>query len=203
MSEIKGVYSAINAVQKDLARTGITKSRRNTQQGYQFRGIDDVFNTLSPLLAEHGLCILPRIMSRECQERTTAKGGTIFYVVVEAEFDFVASSDGSSHVVRTYGEAMDSADKATNKAMSAAYKYAALQAFSIPTEADNDADLHTHQVVPERKIDTSRILEAFHPHGITQSDLESHIGRAADEWTAEDAKTLRAYLRAQKQEKTS
>lgn len=138
-----GIYAAINAVQRDLAKTGITKDRKNLQQGYSFRGIDDVFNALSPLLAEHELCILPRILTRECVERQTAKGGTIFYVTVEAEFDFVCAKDGSKHVVRTFGEAMDSADKATNKAMSAAYKYAAFQAFAIPTEGDNDADAHT------------------------------------------------------------
>lgn len=137
------VYEAINKVQADLAHTGITKDRKNAQQGYNFRGIDDVYNALSPLLAKHGLCILPRILARECQERQTQKGGVLFYVTVEAEFDFVCAEDGSKHVVRTFGEAMDSADKATNKAMSAAYKYAAFQAFAIPTEADNDADAHT------------------------------------------------------------
>ena len=42
---------------------------------------------------------------------------------------------------------MDSADKATNKAMSAAYKYAAFQAFAIPTQGDNDADATTHEVL--------------------------------------------------------
>ena len=140
------VYSAINAVQAELARDGITKDRRNQQQGYNFRGIDDVYNALSPLLAKHGLCILPRILTRECQERATQKGGVLFYVTVEAEFDFVCAEDGSKHVVRTFGEAMDSADKATNKAMSAAYKYAAFQAFAIPTEGDNDADAHAPQV---------------------------------------------------------
>jgi hypothetical protein len=142
------IYSAINAVQRDLSQQGITKGNRNTQQNYNFRGIDDVYNALSPLLAKHGLCILPRMISRECQERTTAKGGILFYVTVEAEFDFVAAEDGTKHVVRTFGEAMDSGDKATNKAMSAAYKYACMQAFSIPTEGDNDADATTHDVAP-------------------------------------------------------
>lgn len=139
------VYSAINAVQGELSRDGITKDRRNQQQGYNFRGIDDVYNALSPLLAKHGLCILPRILTRDCQERATQKGGVLFYVTVEAEFDFVCAEDGSKHTVRTFGEAMDSADKATNKAMSAAYKYAAFQAFAIPTEGDNDADAHHPQ----------------------------------------------------------
>lgn len=137
------VYKSINAVQDDLAKEGITKNRKNTQQGFNFRGIDDVYNALSPLLAKHGLCIIPRMLSRQCTERATQKGGTLFYVVVEAEFDFVCAIDGSMHTARTFGEAMDSADKATNKAMSAAYKYAAFQAFCIPTEGDNDADAHT------------------------------------------------------------
>lgn len=140
------VYQAINKVQAALAKAGITKDKRNQQQGYNFRGIDDVYNALSPLLAEHGLCILPRILTRQCDERTNSKGTALFYVTVEAEFDFVCAEDGSTHTVRTFGEAMDSGDKATNKAMSAAYKYAAMQAFAIPTEADNDADAHTHQV---------------------------------------------------------
>ena len=141
------VYKAINAVQAELAKTGILKSRRNTQgSGYNFRGIDDVYNAIAPLLAQHGLCILPRILGRTCDERQTKAGGAIFYVTVEAEFDLVCAEDGSKHTVRTFGEAMDTSDKATNKAMSAAYKYAAFQTFAIPTEADNDADSSTHEV---------------------------------------------------------
>lgn len=155
------VYKAINAVQAKLAKTGISKDRKNTQgNGYMFRGIDDVYNALSPLLAEHGLCIMPRILSRECVERQSQKGGALFYVTVEAEFDFVCAADGSRHVVRTFGEAMDSGDKATNKAMSAAYKYAAFQAFAIPTEGDNDADAQTHEVkaqaVPPQLLNDAR-----------------------------------------------
>jgi hypothetical protein len=143
------VYQAINAIQSDLAKIGISKDRVNSQgSGYKFRGIDDVYNAISPLLAKHGLCILPRMLTRECTDRMSAKGGNLFYVVVEAEFDFVSAEDGSKHTVKTFGEAMDSGDKATNKAMSAAYKYAAFQAFAIPTEGDNDADAHTYDVAP-------------------------------------------------------
>ena len=150
MSEQLEVYKAITAVQADLCREGITKDRKNQQQGYNFRGIDDVYNALSPLLARHALCILPRILSRHCDERATKSGGTMSYVTVDAEFDFVSAKDGSKHTVKTFGEAMDSADKATNKAMSAAYKYAAFQAFAIPTEGDNDADAHTPEPVSRK-----------------------------------------------------
>lgn len=143
------VYQAIAEVQAELSKTGIAKTRKNQQQGYQFRGIDEVYAALAPLLSAHKLTIIPRVLDREVIERTSAKGGALFYVTVRAEFDFVSALDGTTHTAATFGEAMDSADKATNKAMSAAYKYAAFMTFAIPTEGeDNDADAVTHQVAP-------------------------------------------------------
>ena len=169
------VYKAINAVQAELAQTGITKDRRNQQQGYNFRGIDDVFNALSPLLARHGLCILPRVTEHRQTERQTAKGGMLFYTVIKAEFDFVCAEDGSKHTVATIGEAMDSGDKSSNKAMSAAYKYAAFQAFAIPTEADNDADAHTHEV---KAPDVSDIIASIK----NATNMESLKGNFSAAW---------------------
>ena len=164
------VYKAINAVQAELAKTGIAKDKRNAQQGYNFRGIDDVYLAIAPLLAKHGLCILPRVVSREVTERQTQKGGILFYTVVKMEFDFVCAEDGSKHTVTTVGEAMDSGDKSSNKAMSAAYKYAAFQAFAIPTEGDNDADATTHEVaavnldaIKQSMLDASN-LDALQAH---------------------------------------
>ena len=145
------VYEAICAITNELSKVGIAKDRRNQQQGYQFRGIDDVYYALSPMLAKHKLCILPRVIDQSVVERQTAKGGVLFYTTVRMEFDFVSAEDGSKHTVSTIGEAMDSADKSSNKAQSAAYKYAAFQSFCIPTEGDNDADAHTHQVAPQQK----------------------------------------------------
>lgn len=147
---MSAVYKAIALVAGELAKTGIAKDRKNAQQGYNFRGIDDMYNTLAPLLSQHGLVILPRVTDRSCVERQTRNGGALFYTTVAVEFDFVAVEDGSKHTVTTYGEAMDSADKSTNKAMSAAYKYAVMQAFAIPTEGDNDADATTHEVAATR-----------------------------------------------------
>jgi hypothetical protein len=139
------VYKAIAAVTGELSKTGISKDRKNDQQGYKFRGIDDVYNALAGLLSAHSLCLLPRVTNRHVTERTTVKGTVLYYVVLDVEYDIV-HEDGSKHTVAVVGEAMDSGDKATNKAMSAAYKYMALQVFCIPTEGDNDADKTTHEV---------------------------------------------------------
>lgn len=169
------VYQAIAEVQGELAKVGIAKTRKNTQgAGYNFRGIDDVYAALSPLLSAHKLVVIPRVMQREVIERQSKNGGALFYVTVHAEFDFVSALDGTTHTAATFGEAMDSSDKATNKAMSAAYKYAAFMTFAIPTEGeDNDADASTPQ--PAAREEPKRVA----PITDAQRDLIAMIAPAA------------------------
>ncbi|WFL66413.1 ERF family protein [Pantoea sp. X85] len=195
------VYKAISAVAKEMAEKGISKDRKNVQQNFQFRGIDQVYNALAPMLAKHGLVILPRITERTVTERTTQKGGVLFYVVVKAEFDFVATEDGSIHTVTTYGEAMDSGDKATNKAMSIAYKYAAFQAFCIPTEETAvDPDAEVHHVAPQQKAKSApdAALAAFTEAAMKKATLEELKQAFAKAWqmldgTPEQAKAKEVY----------
>lgn len=142
------VYKAMAAVMADLSKVGIGKDQQNKQQGFKYRGVDDVMNTLAPSLSKHGLLIVPRVLDRLVTERESRSGGTLFHTVLRVEFDFIAAEDGSKHVVGpVIGEAMDSGDKAANKAMSIAYKYACFQAFCIPTEG-MDPDAETHEVKP-------------------------------------------------------
>ena len=153
--EKKNVYQLIAQVAEEIGKDGIKKGRKNQMQGYTFRGIDDVYNALSGIISKAGLVILPRVLTRQTEERETKTGGAIFYTFVECEYDIVSAHDQSKHTVRTFGEAMDSADKSTNKAMSAAYKYMAMQTFCIPTEGDNDADATTHEVAPRAEVKKS------------------------------------------------
>ncbi|MEJ7933532.1 ERF family protein [Sphingobium sp. AN558] len=129
-----------------MAKEGISKDRRNQQQGYNFRGIDDVYNAVGKVIAENMLVIIPRVVKMDREERQTAKGGLLMYTILTVEFDLVSAKDGSKALACTIGEAMDSGDKSANKAQSAALKYATMQIFMIPTEGDNDADASSHEV---------------------------------------------------------
>lgn len=173
------VYKAINQVADVMSKKGISKENKNQQQGYKFRGIDDVYNALAPALVNAGLVILPRCLEREVSERTTSKGGVLFYTTLKVDFDFVSVDDGSKHTITTYGEAMDSADKSTNKAMSAAYKYACFQAFCIPTDGDNDADSTTHEVAPRLRDSDYKAFEQtdFSDLGLLQSAYSALLKR--------------------------
>lgn len=156
------VYKAIAAIIGEMSQEGIGKDSTNQQQRWNFRGIDAVYNALAPKLAKHELMIIPRVLSRESTDRVTKSGGNMFYVVVDCEFDFISAKDGSKHTARIFGEAMDSGDKATNKAMSIALKYAAFQTFFIPTEVNTqDADQNSHVVVATINEGQQLDLKAF------------------------------------------
>ena len=149
ISQAPQVYAAINAVQRDIAIVGIRKSNTTTGGAkFNFRGIDDVYNALSPIMAKHGLIVAPRYSDRAFVERKSSNGNSLFYITVTGHFDFISTNDGSKHTVTTFGEAMDSGDKGTNKAMAIAHKYALLQVFAIPTEGDNDPDNYTQKPQP-------------------------------------------------------
>lgn len=150
-STVPAVYMAISNVMECMSKEGIGKDRRNSQQSYNFRGIDDVYNALCGVLAAEKLMMLPFVVEKEREERQTQKGGVLNYTILTVDFKLVCAIDGSSDVVRMIGEAMDSADKSSNKAQSAALKYAALQVFMIPTEGDNDAEAATHDLAPRSR----------------------------------------------------
>lgn len=128
----------------------IQKSRRNEQQGYSFRGIDEVYSAIHPVFAKYGVFVLPRVLEKDSSERTTDRGTILRFTELKVAYDFCAP-DGSKVTAEVVGEAMDSGDKSSNKAMSAAQKYAILQTFCIPTGDQPDADASTpDEVRPTR-----------------------------------------------------
>lgn len=137
------IFKAIPAILADVEAIG--KNRTNKQQGFAFRGIDDVMNTLHPLFAKHKVFPTCEVSEVTRSERETKSGGTMFVVTLKAKYTLHAE-DGSNVCTEAVGEAMDSADKATNKALSSCYKYAMFQLLCIPTEAV-DADLETPEPV--------------------------------------------------------
>lgn len=134
------IYESITKIMEEVPAVG--KEQVNKQQGFKFRGIDDVMNALQPLLAKNKVFIVPEILEQTREERTTTKGGNLIYSICKIKYKFYAE-DGSNIEAITIGEGMDSGDKATNKAMAIAMKYALFQVFCIPTEEMKDPDSET------------------------------------------------------------
>jgi hypothetical protein len=134
------IYESISKIMEEIPAIG--KTKKNVQQGFMFRGIDDVMNTLQPLLSKHKVFIVPEVLEQTREERVTSKGGNLIYSICKIKYKFFAE-DGTSIEAVTIGEGMDRGDKATNKAMAIAMKYALFQVFCIPTEEMKDPDGET------------------------------------------------------------
>ena len=142
------IYKAMAGLMADL--TAIGKDQKNQQQGFKYRGIDQVYNALHPLMAKHKIFTTPEVLVRDREERTNAKGTVLAFVTLRIKYTFWAE-DGSSVSCTVEGEGMDSGDKASNQAMAIAHKYALLQTFCIPTEDMDDPDSQVHEIAPRGK----------------------------------------------------
>lgn len=139
------IYKAIIKVMQDGVH--VQKARKNPQQGYAFRGIDDFYNAYSPVLAANGIFVVPKVVAQHREERQTKHGGVLIYTILTVDHYFYAA-DGSHVVARTVGEAMDSGDKSSNKSMSAAMKYALIEVFLAPTDEPKDTEYDTPEPAP-------------------------------------------------------
>lgn len=134
------IYESIAAIMDELPAIG--KGKRNKEQGFMYRGIDDVMNALQPLLSKHKVFVVPEVLEQTREERAAKSGRNLLYSLLKIRYTFYAE-DGTSVSAVVIGEGMDTADKASNKALAVGMKYALFQVFCIPTEEMVDPDSET------------------------------------------------------------
>lgn len=134
------VFERVLAILDELPAIG--KDQRNQQQGFMFRGHDDILNALNPLLAKHGVFVVPDVIERIVAQRQTQRGGVMYEVNLHVAFRFYGV-DGDHVEASTWGEGTDTGDKATNKAMTMAFKNVLNQTFAISSAEFKDADGET------------------------------------------------------------
>ncbi len=145
------IYQSIAKIMEEVP--AISKNKKNIQQGFMYRGIDEVMNAFQPLFAKYKVFTVPQVLEQKREERTSAKGNLLIYSICTIKYTFYAE-DGSFIQATVVGEGMDSGDKATNKAMAIALKYALFQVFCIPTEDDPDGTTSNIQEdIGEKQID--------------------------------------------------
>lgn len=161
------IYSAMAGIMNDMVAIG--KDKKNQQQGFNYRGIDDAYNALQPIMAKNGVFNTPEVLEKWREERTNSKGTILAFTVLRMKYTFYAD-DGSHVSCIVEGEGMDSGDKSSNKAMAIAHKYALMQTFCVPTEITDDPDAQVHEVGPR----------------FTQEQMETLLVRYLEQATAED-----------------
>lgn len=191
--EKKNIFECINAVMRDVGAVG--KDSVNPQQNYKYRGIDAVMNALHPAMEKHGLFVLPDVIEQTREERQTSRGGVLIYSIVKVNYKFYAP-DGSFAEATVIGEGMDSGDKATNKAMSAAFKYALFQVFCIPTEEMKDSEIDSPEPAPRRITKKqAAVLGAMLTDGQATKWLEFYGHKTLEELSPEEYANINEWKR--------
>lgn len=135
----------------------VEKSQKNVQQGFKFRGVDQFVNALYPLLVKHRVFMVPEVTEEEHEivavTRSNGKQAYDKHVHLKVKYTFYADDGSSVTVGPIASEGLDSGDKATNKALSAALKYTLIQTFTVPTEDMEEGDLESPEIAGSpRKI---------------------------------------------------
>lgn len=135
------IHKQMTDLMKDVGAIG--KTSTNSAQGFKFRGIDSVINALYPALCKNSMFMTVDVLDKteviKDVTRSNGKAGVDKHVALLVKYTFW-SNDGSSISSTVAAEGLDSGDKATNKALSAALKYALIQTLSIPTQDMEDGD---------------------------------------------------------------
>lgn len=193
MEEQKKIYKAIPAIMNEIGHIG--KDKRNQQQGFMFRGIDQLMNTMKPLLAKHGVFVVPEVIDRQREERVTKGGSGLLYSILTIRYHFIAE-DGSEVTAVVVGEGMDSGDKASNKAMAVAFKYACFQVFCIPTEEMALSDPDGESPAESMNAGLSAILARL-GDAKTIDDLNT-LWNTLEPWEQNDATIRGMFTKAKK-----
>ena len=179
------IYKKIAAVMSEMGP--IAKDKRNTQQNYNFRGIDQLMDALSPIAAKHG--IFPTTLKVEdiANEHVTSKNGGAGYRTVRRFTFRIYAEDGSYIDTTTDGEAIDYGDKSSNKAYSVAYREAMFKLFIVPFE-NEDIEEQSHDLKPEPKP-AAKPAKKDSPHlaqKLRIMTLMKELGQEIDKATAQD-----------------
>jgi hypothetical protein len=202
MSEVKKIYRALVNIADGLRKEGIAKGKKCSGGGnFAYRGIDDVYAAVSPLLASNSVIIRPVTIER----LEDVQAGKMRLVRINVQYEAISAEDGSSVTFAGIGEGCDTSDKAAGKALSYAYKTALFQLFAIPVSGQDDPDSVVHKIdesfIPEATMRKANQLEAEIVNCFSKDDLQAMVkdimalGLPADN---ETLKRLRKVWSAQK-----
>jgi hypothetical protein len=142
-TKTKNLYQKLLSITEEIGK--IDKTGKNTMQGYSFIEQAKVVAEVRVQLAKHGVMIIPEIAERSLERynvtRSNGKAGTDIHVQVKSRYTLVNADNPDERMICEWdaGEAIDSGDKATNKAVTASDKSFKMKLFNISDQDDPDA----------------------------------------------------------------
>lgn len=174
------IYPALVAVMEQVG--AVKKNDRNDHAHFMFRGVDAVVNAVYPALVAHGVVVTPNVRTYDYGTVDVGQGDRrkpMGHARVVVEYTFTSCEDGSAITASAAGEAFDSGDKATPKAMSVALRTALLQSLMLPTD-DPEPDAYSYEraaaappdPIVEARIAVADAWKVNHPGELVAVDVE-------------------------------
>lgn len=139
----KPIYELVSDIMDDVR--AVRKESLNKQGGYQFRGIDAVMSAVGPVLRKHRVTVMPHKIKSVEYATVTVGANQTRMASVRVQMVYRWRGPLGDHLdTEVPGEAFDSGDKATAKAMSVAYRTLFLQGLTLPTD-DPDPDSTSYE----------------------------------------------------------
>ena len=144
------VIELLARVMADISHVG--KDGYNKAQSFNFRGIDAVLNAVGPAFRKHGIVPKPILKDVSYEDILVGANRTpMTRCTVRVKYRFKGPG-GDFEDVTVPGEAFDSGDKGTAKAMSVAYRIALIQLLALPT-TEPDPDESSYERAPAAVTD--------------------------------------------------
>jgi len=172
------VHQAIAAAAAEIGAVGKDSKMQAGPARYNYRGIDDLVDAVHPIIAAHGVTFAPHTVSiLDRMEKTTKSGSTQYHLRAIVTY-YVYGPAGDYISASVLAEGTDTGDKAGNKLMSGAYKYALSQVLSVPFSMDDQDANYSEPITPA----TAGILSATEAiNSITNS--ATALGKTVDDVT--------------------
>ncbi len=148
--ELKNIDEAINWI---MSQVGYVQKKKAGGLNYTFAGEAALIQALRPWMVLAGVTMHVAKIINKVREQYETKSGTVMQsITLDALIRFTHAASGTFIEVMSSGEGSDTGDKASNKALTGAYKYALRQTFCI--ETGDDPDEHASAPMERRKPET-------------------------------------------------
>jgi hypothetical protein len=187
VAELRGPQTAAACLTELMRRIEIIRKEREVSVGekYQFRGVDDVMNSVGPNLRALDLLCIPELVWQEtAQVEYGSRRSLGFRTRVQVRYRLIGPDGSQLEVGPVLGESIDSGDKGGAKAQSVAYREMWLRTLCVPTgERDPDED-QFKLAKPEASISDPEVVAKLEQR-IRDADSEAKLRNAFSAITAE------------------
>ena len=169
MAEVKNIFEKLLAITSEIGNVNKNLVVGEGKAQYKAVGEADVLKAVKELEEQYGIYSYPysrrivdsSILQTEKEFKGEIKRGNQIFLRLETVYRFVNVDNPEEHIdITTYGDGVDTQDKAPGKAMTYSDKYALLKAYKMITGDDPDQNASPENMEIKGQAVTNKVTDA-------------------------------------------